>query len=192
MPLIAESERIRIVPGLAAPFFPMRPRHGRAVATISGAINILKEFTEAGNTVQPKLNGDRGPLVKMNDRIMIQNRHGSWYNFKVNVRKFSRMPDGTCLDGEVWKGQFYPFEVLSWNFSSRMTRPVAERAEEAERLCSTFGVEWIFGPVTPGWIKAHFMHEAWEGFVNKIKGTDYTVLGSASRESEAWSKHKWV
>ena len=53
------TPRIRIIPGLALPFFPMRPPTGRVIGDPDKAVELFHQFIVAGDTIQPKLNGDR-------------------------------------------------------------------------------------------------------------------------------------
>ena len=57
---MATRPNVRVVPGLALPFFPMRPATGRLASTPDAAVELWHESLSAGDTLQPKLNGDRG------------------------------------------------------------------------------------------------------------------------------------
>src|SRR5712671_2028937 len=98
---------------LNLPFYPMRPRRGPDID--AGRIKkILEEIDGKKFVVQPKLNGDRVLLAVRKDEVQAANRHGSWYTKRVrNAGDFVKLGIGTVLDGEVFGGEFFPFEALA-------------------------------------------------------------------------------
>jgi hypothetical protein len=100
------------VVGITLPFFPMRPRTGRRI-TAANVDQVYADATSGQWHPQKKLNGDRAVLAIQDNRTMIISRYGDLYRHPVdNINDFLKLPNGTLLDGEVWKKKFYPFEAL--------------------------------------------------------------------------------
>lgn len=181
MALLAESA------GLIFPFYPMRPRHGAKLDCKSAQLVIDKMES---CLVQPKLNGDRVCVVNYNGRIVAQNRHGREYSFSIHNRNaLESIPNGTVLDGEVWKGDFYPFECLVIGNKSLMMSCVTLRVKACTDICSRAGIEFVFG------FEENYLYsgptDKWEGVVLKMKNKPYIPLGTSSQESSTWVKMKW-
>jgi hypothetical protein len=181
------EDRIMLVSGIAMPFYPMRPTRGKL-----GTPEQLHEDLGGGWVIQPKLNGDRATLGVFVPGIFIQNRHLSRFKHRVkNADLFKALPNGTCVDGEVYGSEFFPFEVLALGRDQLLDSPVEFRVSQAERLCSILGVPWIFQP--PSQASLAFMREQpkkWEGYVKKRSGSAYAIYG-VERDSDEWFKCKW-
>ena len=204
---------ISVIPGLSLPFFPMRPIEGRSLSTPDKAVELALEFTASGDLLQPKLNGDRAcvavvrssMLAGMDLRqfkfklrhfgpmtVLIQNRHGRGYGMPVNLEAFAKCMASTCVDGEVFKGHFYPFEVLTLGGVSMMREGPKERANMAKVLCRSIGVDWLFAPPSLRYLRLCAGNlPFWEGFVRKKAGSPYVPCANDSSVSSIWFKHKW-
>lgn len=191
------SQRIRIVPGLAMPFFPARPSMGVPATKKLGLCCFIADM-DRGYVVQPKLNGDRACLGIVErdggNFILVQNRHGSWLTQKIkNVGSFVNLGAGTCLDGEVVDGQFYPFEVLAWGGESFMGDTGIVREKLARIVCREAGVPYLFKPPTPKYVRRGFANlPRFEGWVSKDPKASYDLMSSATQESSSWVKYRWA
>lgn len=184
---------IKILPGLSLPMYPMRPTRGRAIRDQHELTCLHTDVNSGLWHVQPKLNGDRACLGKVNGAIHICNRHGSWLKHPVtNLTLFKAMPDHTLLDGEVFQSCFFPFEALALDGCLLLRQCPSQRAETAKQICASLGVQWLFKPHVPLWFKNHETTEQWEGFVLKRIGSPYIQLGSAGQESSSWVKRRWA
>jgi ATP-dependent DNA ligase len=136
--------------------------------------------------IQPKLNGDRVILRKVNGSIEVFNRHQGRYTFNVNaVLDWAALPECTVLDGEGYAGKFYPFEAV-------MDAPVEARIAEARRLCLLTGNAFIFDAPTDAWLlRCQDNLPQWEGIVAKQRGTRYEWLHKPNHTSWQWLKCKW-
>src|SRR5574337_416158 len=145
--------KIDICTGLEMPFYPMRPVRGRALQRPSGIKTLWEEAVRDKLWVmQPKLNGDRVILAVVRGKVFAQNRHASWYQKKIgNAADFLKLPDRTCLDGEVFKGNFYPFEVLACNGRSLLRTEVHERVQWARDFVRHINHPWLFEPPSVEW-----------------------------------------
>jgi ATP-dependent DNA ligase len=185
--------RIAIVPGLSAPFYPMRPRRGLALNATTVNLVIAKMKTDV---VQRKLNGDRAVLVTHGGRVLIFNRHNTTYSHTVlNGADFLQLGGTMVLDGEVWKSKFYPFECLVYKELPLVEYGPKAREQAAQQVCEKVKLPWLFG-VTEDWLrdevkKPHDLRSQWEGVVIKMSNAPYRVLGSESQESDTWAKWKW-
>jgi hypothetical protein len=201
-----------VVPGIAVPFYPMRPAEGRALSDPARAVELVLEFKGNGDTLQPKLNGDRAgvatvrasalsdadrsffsPVVVDGIALLVQNRHGRRYHYKVaNLPDFAKLPPGSCFDGEVYKGLFYPFEALAVGGTSYLRAGPDERARVAEEACRAVGAAWIFNPPTEAFLR-HLSENLpfWEGIVRKQRGSPYVFCQNDTTASSTWWKHKW-
>lgn len=191
-------DKIRVTPGLAMPFFPMRPTRCRDIKTAAAAAEVFSKAKARGSLLQPKLNGDRVEAAKHNGRLLFANRHGNWYNFSVkNASVWSAVEDGTVMDGEVWKGNFYPFEAMAVGSEILVWKGPHARAAAAEKLCRDLGQEYLFPDLTLELLEAlrarwsGVDNPEWEGMVEKAAGSPYICLGSAAKESDAWNKYRW-
>lgn len=206
------ATNIRVAPGLALPFFPMRPAEGRSLSTPDRAVELVREFEESGDTLQPKLNGDRAcvavvrashllpsdvqffkPLVVGKVAVLVQNRHGDRYHYSIaNLSLFARLPPGTCQDGEVFKKQFYPFETLASEGISMLRSAPDGRVANARAVCRMLGVDWLFDAPKLAYLRLHRENlPFWEGIVRKAKGSPYVPCTNDTCDSPTWWKHKW-
>lgn len=190
--------KIRVTIGLAMPFFPMRPTRCNDIKTPAAAAALVAKARQAGALLQPKLNGDRVEMAKHNGQILFANRHGDWYKFTVkNSSVWQAVQDGTVLDGEVWKGNFYPFEALAIGPEVLVWKGPHERSRRAAQLCSELGQPYLFSEVTESSLeelRAKWSgkdNPEWEGVVWKDAGSPYICLGSAAKDSATWNKHRW-
>lgn len=186
--------RISIVPGLSAPFYPMRPRRGLSLNVTTLNLVLLKMRTDV---VQRKLNGDRAVLVANGGKVTVFNRHNTTYRHTVlNSQDFLRFSGTMVVDGEVWKSKFYPFECLVYKDLPLIEYGPRPREQAARQICERLSIPWMY-EVTESWLseevqKPHDLRSQWEGVVIKTADAPYRVLGSESQESDGWSKWKWV
>lgn len=183
--------KVTVIPGVAVPFFPMRPITGPVLQDESdiAEIEAAKDYFW-----QPKLGGDRVLMAKVDGKLWFANRHGSWYSFSVeNSKLWQPIPGQTLLDGEVYKKKFYPFEALVVAGKSHMRDCVTVRAQIAKELCEKYGEKFLFDPVSPDWIRngISMKRTDWEGLVGKKKNSPYLILG-VKKDSPQWVKRRWV
>jgi ATP-dependent DNA ligase len=195
--------RVQIVPGLSAPFFPMRPRSAFSL-TSSERIEMIMQRIQNGDTVQKKLNGDRAVLVSMprmwpEGQTTLFNRHGTDYSHAVsNISDFggpSFKFGLSVFDGEVWHSKFYPFEAIVMNGTSLVEKSPAVREEAAIQACKIVGLEWTYA-LDRNWLygelrQKHTLRSQWEGVVIKAKDSPYRVLGTETQDSDTWFKWKF-
>lgn len=164
---------------------PMRPVLSEPLTT-ENVLAVVHDLA-ANYIIAPKLNGDRVILRKTNGVIEVFNRHQSRYSFNVNaVIDWQDVPDNTTLDGEGYRGKFYPFEAIMDN------APVEDRVAEAKRLCRLTGNAFIFDHPTDAWlIRCSANLPQWEGIVAKQRGTKYEWLTKPHHTSFQWLKLKW-
>ncbi len=183
-------DRIKIASGVSMPFFPMRPWHGLALDSAERvkAVSAMRKT----HVLDRKLNGDRVTIGKT-EKLYVANRHGSWYSFGVENRHLlENLPPGTVLDGEVWKKNFYPFDVLAFNGSNTCFTAVEDRRKFVKQLCESLGIKWMWD-VEDEWMEKLAKNApTWEGVVAKKLGSSYIMLGSEARTSDSWSKNKWT
>lgn len=185
-------DTVTIMRGWELPFFPMRPHEGRRL-TRRNIPRILREQDEHVYIYQPKLNGDRALLGVVGRRVYVANRYGRWYRHAVgNATAFLKLNDGTLFDGEVFRGQFFPFECLALEGRSFKPNTMEEREILAEQMCKLVGVRWMFPKPTRAWLRKLDEHmPVYEGLVRKKANAPYTMLSSPSQSSLDWLKHKW-
>lgn len=164
--------------------FPMRPQLF-AKLTRANVLAVVHDLAQT-HIIQPKLNGDRVVLRKIDGRLVAESRFGKPYSFSVHAATdWAGLPDGTVLDGEGWQGHFWPFEAV-------IDATVEERVAEAKRLCAVHRRPFIFDAPTDAWLlNASDNLPQWEGIVAKERGTAYEWLGKPARESWQWLKAKW-
>jgi hypothetical protein len=176
------------------PFFPMRPATGRAIRGFSAVDALWDEVsTEKHWIPQPKLNGDRACLAVIERRVFIQNRKGGWYRFRArNAKDFLKLPDGMCFDGEVFKGNFYPFELLAIEHRSLLLTTTHERIVLAKEFVDKLGHPWMYPHPTKNWLMRRNANlPDYEGVVLKTASAPYIVLGSTTQSSLLWLKRTW-
>lgn len=187
--------RLEICTGLEMPFFPMRPIKGRALQRPSSIEQLWVEAVKDRLWVmQPKLNGDRVILAIVNGKIYPQNRYGRMYRNSIwNARDFLKLPDRTCFDGEVFKGNFYPFELLAANGKNLIHTEVHERVQWARDMVRQIGHPWLFEAPSIEWLMRRTKNAPnYEGVVIKRAGTPYVLLGGASQSTFHWMKRLWA
>lgn len=176
------------------PFFPMRPRLGKIITVPEDLDQLDEEYYWS-----LKLNGDRALMGIVDKQTHVANRHGSWLKFNVeNAPLFAAKLKGTWLfDGEVFKKNFYPFELIESPKGSLAGECPSVRAEQARLVCKALGVQWMYG--TPETLKQEaapclleLRSTPYEGVVGKLKGSRYVPLGSSARDSSSWVKRKWA
>lgn len=189
------TETVAIMKGITLPFFPMRPANGRHLTkALIEEILDLQASAEHKYIFQPKLNGDRVVLGVANRQVVACNRHGGFYQYQIaNAGLFLKLGNGTCLDGEVWKSDFYPFEALSWDGRSYTHNTTDEREIIAEQICHLLGVRWMYTHPTRKWLRELSAHlPVFEGVVRKRSAAAYRPLCSDSQTSGPWLKHRWA
>lgn len=187
--------KIEICTGLAMPFYPMRPRHGRRLGRPEHIRQLWHEAVEQKLwSMQPKLGGDRAGLAVVDKHVFVQNRHGSRYRCKVkNGQDFLRLPNHTCFDGEVFKGNFYPFELLACNGNSLLLTEVHERVALAKDLVKFLKHPWMFETPSLAWLLRRSRNlPIYEGVVLKRAASRYVLLGSATQSNFEWLKRLWA
>jgi ATP-dependent DNA ligase len=172
------------------PFFPMRPTHGAGLRDAQQAVEI--HLMTDKWVVQPKLNGDRACLGVHKGEILVQNRHGSFYKFKVlNTEIFLELQN-SLFDGEVYGKTFYPFECLVLEGEDLSVFGPERRAKVAKDACRKLGLEYIYSTPAPDFLsKLKANLPKWEGVVLKKIGSPYIALSSDGKESPTWFKRKW-
>lgn len=185
-------DTVTIMHGWNLPFFPMRPAEGPRL-TRRNIPRILREQEEHVYIYQPKLNGDRAILGVVNREVYVANRYGRWYRHPVhNKTTFLKLGDGTLFDGEVYDGQFFPFECLACEGRSFKQSTTEEREILAQQMCKLLGVRWMFSRPTEFWLRTLDRHlPKYEGLVRKRADAPYVILNTATRTSTAWLKRKW-
>lgn len=172
----------------------MRPFKGRTLSRPDNIRELYHDAVERGLwSIQPKLGGDRADLAVVDKKVYIQNRHGGWLRQKVrNAPDFLRLPNRTCFDGEVFKGNFYPFECLASNSNPFLSAEVHERVALAKDMMGFLKQPWLFDPPTLAWLLNRAKNAPiFEGVVLKQVRSRYVLLGSATQTSSAWMKRLW-
>jgi len=192
-------QTVKITGDITMPFYPMRPLEGRSLSQKRFRESLMKEMLadakEEQWVVQPKLSGDRACLAVFKKKVYIQNRYGDWYHHPVgNGHKFINplIPDKTVFDGEVWEGEFHPFEVLAANGRSLLRATTAERVVLAYQLTRLIKQKWMFERPGKAWLLSGRENlPVWEGVILKKANAPYIVAGSASQQITSWLKRKW-
>ncbi|MGE0406976.1 MAG: hypothetical protein AB7O65_11805, partial [Candidatus Korobacteraceae bacterium] len=96
------------------------------------------------------------------------------------------------LDGEVFKGNFYPFDCLASDGHNFMMATVAEREVLALKLVQFLGHEWKFTRPNKRWV-ANLRGNMPEfgGVVLKRMQSPYIIAGSPDKASLDWVKRCW-
>lgn len=172
----------------------MRPFKGGTIRNSANVEQIYRESQQEHIWVcQPKLNGDRACLAVFEKKVLIQNRHGGWYGHPVkNLSDFLKLPNGTVLDGEVYKSEFSIFDVLAVNGKSIMNDTAAERSILAMHLTKFLKHVWRFPTPTRDWLKRMDANIGYEGVVLKQAGSRYKIAASAHAEDTLWMKRTWA
>lgn len=176
------------------PFFPMRPFKGRALLRPANIRQMCEEAAEGIWVMQPKLGGDRATLAVVDSKVYVQNRYGSHYRYKVrNASDFlKKLPNRTCFDGEVYKRNFYPFELIALNGVNLKMTEAYERVRLAKDMVKFLGHPWLFDAPTLPWLLRRSVNlPIYEGVVLKQARSFYILLGSATQTSQTWMKRLW-
>jgi len=176
----------------------MRPTKGRALSRPANIKQLWQDAHDGRWVMQPKLNGDRVGLACVDGKVYAQNRHGSRYKFKIaNAPDFLKLPNRTCFDGEVFKGNFYPFECLASNEHSFLLAEVYERVLLAENMMKSLGHPWLFGTPSLAWLLRRAANlPIYEGVVLKQRvprtQSRYVMLGTDKQSNLTWFKRRWT
>lgn len=187
--------KVEVCTGLVLPFYPMRPAKGRRLSRPVEIKQLWQDAVEQKRWVmQPKLGGDRACLACVDGRVYIQNRHGGVFRHKVaNAADFLKLPNRSCFDGEVFKGNFYPFELLAMNGVSLLTTVVHERVRLAKDMAGFLRHPWLFDTPLMDWLLRRKLNRpTYEGVVLKQAGSPYILLGSETQTSQKWLKRLWA
>jgi ATP-dependent DNA ligase len=157
--------------------------------------NVLSVVAELAKThlIQPKLNGDRVLLHKLDGYLSAFNRTGTRYGFSIQaISAWQSLPDGTLLDGEGWGGRFYPFDVLTLAGQDLTRTAIESRTDSAKRLCLSTGNPWLWEEPTAAFLLRGLDNlPQWEGIVAKERGSIYEPITRPQNESWQWLKCKW-
>lgn len=174
------------------PFFPMRPIAGPRLSpnVIAKVIALLDSVRYVW---QPKLDGDRAILSVVQRGVLICNRHGGLYGFRVNnAQNFLKLKDGSCFDGEVKNGLFYPFEAVALEGRSLRHNTTEERVIMAEQMCHFLKIDWKFAKPTADWLLDAGAHRGYDGIVRKNADAGYNLMTSAGSTSQPWRKFRFL
>lgn len=184
-----------IVPGIAMPFFPMRPIRGHVIRNKRDVEDFYwRNLRTEDWLIQPKLEGSRASIGILDKKVHIQNRHGAWYRRKVNnLADFAKLPNKTVLDGEVFKGDFFPFECLAIDGVSVVRATAFDRQDIAFKLVTLLGHTWKFKRPDKAWVAQLRKNEpVYGGVVLKRSGSPYIIQGAANGASRDWMKRCWA
>jgi hypothetical protein len=187
-------DKIVIAHGIAMPFLPIRPFPGPVLRNQGNVESFYwKELRRQDWVIQPKLEGDRACVGVLNKNVYIQNRHGDWYKKRVNnLEDFRRLPSGTVLDGEVFKGNFYPFDCLALAGKSYLLNTAGEREVLAFQVSKILKHDWMFERPNKRWVSAlRGNMPIHGGVVLKRMGSPYIIPGDPSKLSLDWMKQCW-
>jgi hypothetical protein len=187
-------DKIVIARGIAMPFLPIRPFPGPELRNQGSVESFIKnELNQHDWVIQPKLEGDRACVGVLDKNVYIQNRHGQWYTKRVNnLEDFRRLPSGTVLDGEVFKGNFYPFDCLALAGKSYLLNTVGEREVLAFQVSKILKHEWKFERPSKKWVAAlRGNMPLWGGVVLKRVGSPYIIAGDPTKQNLHWMKRTW-
>jgi ATP-dependent DNA ligase len=167
----------------------MRPTTGPKL-TPANILGTVQSYRLQGYEIQRKLNGDRAMLERTAAGVRLWNRYGGNYGFAVNLKPYRDLATGTVLDGEVYRGEFYPFEQISDGSDT------VERIRDCELLCRFVGVPYLFGGVTNDWLMGEVTLPAsrtrqFEGVVCKLASAKYVPLKTETQDSPTWTKLRW-
>lgn len=188
-------DTIEVVRGLTMPFFPMRPVKGRSLRTPKLIEELYTGIQEPEDwVIQPKLGGHRACLAVVDKRVYVQSRHGAWFSQSVkNAPVFLKLPNRTCLDGEVYEGNFHPFECLAVGGNLFTFCTANEREVMAYQLMRLIKQPWIFNVPSKNWLLARRTNlPKFEGVVLKRMNSEYVIQDSASQVSPEWVKRAWA
>jgi ATP-dependent DNA ligase len=188
-----EPAEIKLAREWIVPFFPMRPAHGARLSR-SVALDILEKQEDHQYLYQPKLNGDRCILAIASGRVIVCNRRYGWYRYQIkNAAAFLKLGNETIFDGEVFQGEFFPFDCLALEGRSYQANTADERAVMAYQMCRFMGVQWMFPKPTKKWLLGLRKNlPVYEGVVRKRANQGYIVLPNATSTSTGWIKHLWA
>lgn len=171
----------------------MRARRGQDIGK-----RIIKQLLEQMDTkrylFQPKLNGDRGVLAVKTRQVHVFNQFGLPYTGRIsNADSFLKLGDNSLFDGEIFHGDFCPFEALAVEGRSFMWNTAEERALIAFQMCRLIKTDWKYFRPTRAWfqdLRRNLPH--YEGVVRKKASAPYVPLGAISQYSPGWLYSKWL
>lgn len=173
----------------------MHPTQGRVLSRPDSIKRLWQEAVEQGLWVmQPKLRGDRVVLACIKGRVHAQNGTGSSHRRRIgNAPDFLRLPDGTCLDGIVFKGNFYPFECLASNKHSFLLAEVHERVRLAKNMVQFLKQPWLFDPPTLAWLMQRRKNRPnFDGVILKQVRSRYVPATAGRWTSLDWLERLWA
>jgi hypothetical protein len=190
---MSDLDKLHVAKGLTMPFIPMVPRLGPPIRTKAQIRAAVNELDDERWVVQPELGGTRVCLAIVDKKVYIQDAHGIWLSQAPhNVRDFLKLPNGTCLDGKVAHGNFYPFECLAIRGYALVFRPVAERATVAYQLVKLLKHQWMFQRPTPKFIAAARKNlPDFQGVTLKDYMSFYVMVSKQNQPAQTWLKHSW-
>lgn len=176
----------------------MRPRLGVAIRDVSCLSRLIEDERDTYD-LSLKLNGDRACLAVLDGDTHLQNRHGGWYKMTVeNLAPYARLGGAWLFDGEIYRKQFHPFEVIVAAGKNLSGECPSYRKAAARSTCASMMVPWMYGKSL-----ADILEQAtdaicegdtslYEGLVGKRLGSRYVPLGTAEQQSPTWVKFKWA
>jgi hypothetical protein len=157
--------------------------------TPANVLAVVQDYRQRGYRITRKLNGDR-VVLSVNGSLQWWSRYGQPYSFNVNPAPWQDLPDGTLLDGEAYRGEFYPFLDVN--------QPTIGQGEDsARRITLEAGMPWIYGDITTEWLLQEarsgekMTTRKFEGCVAKLANSPYLPLRRPDMESATWTKLKW-
>jgi hypothetical protein len=193
--VIDAIDRVVIARGIAMPFLPIRPVSSSELRNQGNVEEFYwKQLRKEDWVIQPKLEGDRACVGVLDKNVYIQNRHGQWYTKRVNnLEDFRRLPSGTVLDGEVFKGNFYPFDCLALAGKSYLLNTVGEREVLAFQVSKILKHEWKFERPSknPGWPRCVATCRCGAALCSSAMGSPYIIAGDPTKQNLHWMKRTW-
>lgn len=186
-------ESVDVARGVRMPFIPMRPQPGSPIRSAKQVKSVLEELDSDRWVVQPKLGGKRGVIAVVDKHLFLQNRHGLWIGASLrHFTDFLKLPNNTCLDGEILDDEFHPFECLAVKGQSLIFRTTGEREAVAFQLTKLIHHQWLFGRPTQKFLRAGRKNlPKWEGVVFKDYLSYYVMLARDTQTSPNWLKRKF-
>lgn len=172
----------------------MQPVNGRVLSRPSSIKQLWEDAVEKSLWVmQPKLAGERGCLACSGGVVQVQDRYGRVFRKKVsNAADFLKLPDQTCFDGVVYKGNFYPFELLASGGNSLLMAEVHERVALAKAMAGFLKHPWMFETPSLAWLmRRRGNSPVFDGVVLKQVRSRYLTLGNTDQSNPAWMRRLW-
>jgi hypothetical protein len=182
-----------ITRGLGMPFIPMIPKNGVPLRTAAQIKSAVQDLENDSLVVQPKLGGQRACLALVDRKIYIQDQQGNWITKPPdNGHDFLKLPNRTCLDGEIAFGDFYPSECLAIRDEALVFKPASERETVAFQLVKFLGHRWMFARPSAKFVRAAKENlPRFKGLVFKDYMSFYALLSSPNQFSKDWLKRQW-